>query len=625
MTRTRRRILSLCLTLALVAGAMAAAVQAASGEPEQTTEPERGTMTYTEPIAPQYEAAKLFSEGLAAVRQGGKWGYIATDGETAIPFAYDFACPFSEGKAVVGREEETGLALGFVDHDGNYTPFTGWGKPLLVQSEDWQADTDCYFYNGFVRLPAGAGWALYDAAGQAMGAQLVPLHTMTEGLTPGYSASARLGRGYVDRDGQAVLYWDGPEYFGAPVTTADGLRAQSYRFVSGVLPFNQGLAPVWQGTADASQNWAVTYRLGFIDQTGEWAILPAYTNCFVSGSDAAWEVFGETGLAMVQNEAGLYGAIDQTGRTVLPFQYQELWPYSEGLAPFRLGGKYGYLNPSGQTAIPARYERATGFSGGYAAVYDGERAFLIDRRGREVTGSDKLDTETYFREGADGTKTAVNPGEYVVIEEGGQYGFGRLEFLPPLPEAGEMDAWAYGEVVAAVEADLVPVELQCLYRQNITRAQFCTLIVQVVQRSEGKDIRTVVREETGRSLYDWVGDYPFADTAGADVMAAYALGIVSGRGEGTFDPYAPITRQEAAAFLYRTAKVLGMETAGAAESAFADHDQVGVWFRDAVAFAADRGVMGSTGANRFSPLAGYTREQSFVTVHRLFQALEGEE
>ena len=346
MTRTRRRILSLCLTLALVAGAMAAAVQAASGEPEQTTEPERGTMTYTEPIAPQYEAAKLFSEGLAAVRQGGKWGYIATDGETAIPFAYDFACPFSEGKAVVGRE---------------------------------------------------------------------------------------------------------------------------------------------------------------------------------------------------------------------------------------------------------------------------------------VTGSDKLDTETYFREGADGTKTAVNPGEYVVIEEGGQYGFGRLEFLPPLPEAGEMDAWAYGEVVAAVEADLVPVELQCLYRQNITRAQFCTLIVQVVQRSEGKDIRTVVREETGRSLYDWVGDYPFADTAGADVMAAYALGIVSGRGEGTFDPYAPITRQEAAAFLYRTAKVLGMETAGVAESAFADHDQVGVWFRDAVAFAADRGVMGSTGANRFSPLAGYTREQSFVTVHRLFQALEGEE
>lgn len=271
-----------------------------------------------------------------------------------------------------------------------------------------------------------------------------------------------------------------------------------------------------------------------------------------------------------------------------------------GPGPFRLGGKYGYLNPSGQTAIPARYERATGFSGGYAAVYDGERAFLIDRRGREVTGSDKLDTETYFREGADGTKTAVNPGEYVVIEEGDSTASAAWSSCPPAG-GGEMDAWAYGEVVAAVEADLVPVELQCLYRQNITRAQFCTLIVQVVQRSEGKDIRTVVREETGRSLYDWVGDYPFADTAGADVMAAYALGIVSGRGEGTFDPYAPITRQEAAAFLYRTAKVLGMETAGAAESAFADHDQVGVWFRDAVAFAADRGVMGSTGANRFSP------------------------
>lgn len=63
MTRTRRRILSLCLTLALVAGAMAAAVQAASGEPEQTTEPERGTMTYTEPIAPPVRGRQALFRG----------------------------------------------------------------------------------------------------------------------------------------------------------------------------------------------------------------------------------------------------------------------------------------------------------------------------------------------------------------------------------------------------------------------------------------------------------------------------------------------------------------------------------------------------------------------------------
>lgn len=86
MTRTRRRILSLCLTLALVAGAMAAAVQAASASRSRRRSPS-GDHDLYRTHRPQYEAAKLFSEGLAAVRQGGKWGYIATDGETAIPFA----------------------------------------------------------------------------------------------------------------------------------------------------------------------------------------------------------------------------------------------------------------------------------------------------------------------------------------------------------------------------------------------------------------------------------------------------------------------------------------------------------------------------------------------------------
>lgn len=615
MTRTCRHILSLCLSLVLLAGSLTAAVQAV----EET--PQRGEMTYTESIAPQYEDVKLFSEGLAAVRQEEKWGYINTAGEETIPFDYDFACPFSEGKAVVGRESDAGLKLGFVDHQGEFTPFVGWGKELTVQTADWQEGAECYFHNGYVRLPAGTIWALYDAEGQALGAQLIPQHTMTEGLAPGNSTAAKLGRGYVDAQGQAALYWGEPEYFGTPVTTPEGLRAQSYRFISRTLPFNQGLAPVWQGTADAANNWAVSYRLGFIDKTGAWVIPPAYTNCFITGMDAMWEAFGETGLAMVQDESGLYGAIDKTGNAVIPFGYQELWPYSEGLAPFRQNGQYGYLDSDAQIAIPAKFQWATGFSGGHAAVYDGGRAYLIDRRGREVSGSDQLDSETYFQVGEDGTKTAVNPGEYVVIEREGQYGFGRLAYLPPLPQRQEMDDWAYAEVVAAVEDDLVPVELQCLYRQAITRAQFCTLVVQAVEQAQGQDIGQVVLDRTGRSLYDWVGDYPFADAAGSDVMAAYALKIVSGRGADTFDPYAAITRQEAAAFLFRMAGVLGMDTGGRGIS-FADSDQVGVWFQDAVAFVTDRGVMGSTGANNFSPAASYTREQSFVTLHRLFEALE---
>lgn len=35
-------------------------------------------------IEPQYKSAKSFSEGLAAVENGGKWGFIDTKGEWVI-------------------------------------------------------------------------------------------------------------------------------------------------------------------------------------------------------------------------------------------------------------------------------------------------------------------------------------------------------------------------------------------------------------------------------------------------------------------------------------------------------------------------------------------------------------
>ena len=203
----------------------------------------------------------------------------------------------------------------------------------------------------------------------------------------------------------------------------------------------------------------------------------------------------------------------------------------------------------------------------------------------------------------------------------GKYGYGHIEYLPPLPQAEEMSSGAYEEVTAAIEEDLVPVYLQNLYLNNITRGEFCDLTIQAVEETLGQDIEDVVQEQTGKSLYDWMGEYPFNDTSDSNAIAAYALGIVTGRGGGVFDPYASITRQEAAAFLMRSAKVLGMDTGNVAVAGFTDSGEVGVWFTDAVNFVYQINVMSGTGNNTLSPLGSYTREQSYVTIYRLFQAV----
>ena len=66
-------------------------------------------------IKPQFDEAKDFHEGMAAVRKGSDWGYINTSGNLVIPFQFNKAAPFSEGLAAV---EQNGK-LGYVDKQGN--------------------------------------------------------------------------------------------------------------------------------------------------------------------------------------------------------------------------------------------------------------------------------------------------------------------------------------------------------------------------------------------------------------------------------------------------------------------------------------------------------------------------
>jgi hypothetical protein len=74
-------------------------------------------------IQPQYDdfmadsadyRHQVFRDGLAAVRKDGKWGYIDQTGYTAVPFVWDYADLFSEGYAVVG----SGGLYGYIDATG---------------------------------------------------------------------------------------------------------------------------------------------------------------------------------------------------------------------------------------------------------------------------------------------------------------------------------------------------------------------------------------------------------------------------------------------------------------------------------------------------------------------------
>ena len=188
----------------------------------------------------------------------------------------------------------------------------------------------------------------------------------------------------------------------------------------------------------------------------------------------------------------------------------------------------------------------------------------------------------------------------------------------------EMDDWAYPEVIEAIDAHLVPASLQNQYRSNITRSQYCNLIVKAVCEMLGTTLDDLVMQRTGVPLLQQVLERPFNDTADDDVTGAYALGLVVGYDDGdegySFRPDDLITRQEAAVLIWRVAGLLGMNNESPPVSDYADRGRISDWALTQVDYVSSLGIMVGINENVFSPNARLTRQQSFIMVIRFYNA-----
>lgn len=181
--------------------------------------------------------------------------------------------------------------------------------------------------------------------------------------------------------------------------------------------------------------------------------------------------------------------------------------------------------------------------------------------------------------------------------------------------------WAEEELLQAEELGLLPDFLTDRYQQPITRLEFCRLAMSLLRQS-GSDALSGLSPAA-----------PFSDCGHPDVLAAAALGLVLGAGDGTFRPADSITRQDAATLLARLAWLLFTPTAAEPSAAgfdlaFADADAIAGYARPAVArlSALRDGITGmpvlaGSADGRFLPRGDFTREQAVLTALRLYRSL----
>jgi len=168
--------------------------------------------------------------------------------------------------------------------------------------------------------------------------------------------------------------------------------------------------------------------------------------------------------------------------------------------------------------------------------------------------------------------------------------------------------WAKEEVEILASRGLISGKTAKTFapEDNITRAEFTTLIIRALYRE--------LIDRKGTFI-----DVPKNAWFRAPVETAYVKGLISGLGEGRFEPNAPISREQLAAIAYKFYQYKTGKTAvDSGDNTFMDRQDISSWAGEAVDFVANAEIMiGSSG--RFYPKRSTTRQEAAVVLYKLLE------
>lgn len=533
---------------------------------------------------PQFEEIYGSDEdgNMILAKMNEKYGYIDKNGKIILDFVYDYATGFSKGMAYV----EKGGVFSYIDKSGkilfelkakNYVANlnnTNENDLLLGTSfsGDYAIVVNNDSYEIFIIDRAGK----YVSIPKGLWVEERDIYNNIAIVRP--EASADIG--YLNvKTGKTVF---------SPYTVTE------FRDGYGILNYGDGTIAV------------VNENLDFVNKK----INIGDANASISNGLIYLGEYDE-------NDEPLNASyIDMNGKTIIPKNYLVLGDYRDGLisAIIRENDveKIGYLDVNGKWAIkPIKASSRSAFFKGIAAFSEtfnedtyNENFGIIDKTGKYVL-QPQFEDFSY-------------DDYYAYAKVNGLWGVLNLDGLtttstPSVP-SDTPDTWAADEVTKAINNKLVPSALQNKYKEKITRKDFCDLAISLVESKLGKSIDEILSSK-GLSI----SEKTFNDTTDKNILSAYALLIVKGKGDG-FDPNGYITRQEAAVMLANTALALGIDI-NSNEASFPDSSSIATWAKTAVNYVSSSNVMKGTN-NGFEAKANYTRQQAYITIFRLFEAIK---
>lgn len=359
-----------------------------------------------------FEDVHYFSGEMAAVKKSGKWGFINIDGQTVVPFEYDFAFPFL-GALAVARKGKKWFVISGSDHqitrhrskksmlDSDLLPrqingLYGWQN---IENAKWAIpciyEKGYFFDNGVAWAGENGMYALIDA----QGAQLTDFvyEKFSRAGVDDFTFVQKNGYwGIVDNKGEETMACQYHNYTPAGnvflVQKGDkfGFLDKKGKLMGGDCLYDSYDKDFAFRDIRMSGNLLVKVKkdnlYGFVETNTGTEIVPCQYNQI---NDFYWGQQHSNVLVEVE-KSGKWGFISQkTGEVLNPCQYDKIYwqANAEGLIEVAQNGRYGFVDAAtGKEVIPCLYDYAGNFKDGMAHVYDGKAFYYINRSGTCVKG-----------------------------------------------------------------------------------------------------------------------------------------------------------------------------------------------------------------------------------------------
>lgn len=328
-----------------------------------------------------YEYIGIFVEGLATVKRDGSWGYIDMSGNEVIPCRYHYCEDFCNGYAKVmhvrdgeirslidkaGRRiisfceeiEHFKEGISKVKFKGKYHFLNEAGKPIGHDKEGFE--NACEFHEGLAAVMKKGKWGFIDKSGKLVIDFLYDeVRNFSEGMA--YFANGEI-IGFIDKSGKEMIprhvdYWGENQCYQELEDFHEGLSAARSDFEWGYIDkegniviecqfdeagnFNDGVANVKKYASDLyadidkSCNIIANY---FEPDDNEIRELSYYARM-------------REGYRKAINEEKKYGFLDNDKNEAIPFQYDYVDDFHNGLAIICKDGHWGVLDKQGNETI----------------------------------------------------------------------------------------------------------------------------------------------------------------------------------------------------------------------------------------------------------------------------------